>query len=76
LLRRVLLLPDTTKSYDHNSHFHNSGSSVGVSVDGRDRQMSLALAMQEVMLRMQALASQQEGTNDILSCLVVNFLHH
>ena len=59
LVRRVLGLPDINKSCGHNcGHSNSSGSGV----DGRDREMSLALAMQEVVLRMQTLSSQQEGT--------------
>ena len=67
-MRRVLELPDTdTVPSPSSTPPHISGSNIsnssGSGVGGRDNrcQMSLALAMQEVMLRMQTLASQQEG---------------
>ena len=56
LMRRLLGLTCTDNNHTNGIINNNNDSSAG-----SERQMSLAVAMQEVMLRMQTLASQQEG---------------
>jgi len=60
MMRRLLGLTHTDNN--HTNDIVNNNNDVSA---GSERQMSLAVTMQEVMLRMQTLARKQEGTTPL-----------